>query len=663
LQQQQQQQLWHWQYQSPLPLPLPLLQQQPPTSQQLQHVQPPPHLPTRLAAPALLPPLPGAPGHMVAPDWFSLAMCVLPRSELGRGEQHVEWCVEALRALLGQRRLLGVDNDDVDNDDVDFVHGVNGCTALLHACLTKRVEVVRFLLDEGAEACAEVRCRRPDGRALPQCTGATNPSYLGIEYEAASRWSMDGHFFGRRAGDACLHVAIRSRYPHTLRPKDGAACVLLLLEAHANVHAQDLMGCTPLDLALEKLSEAEAEAAIALSSGGRRCPSTDWFTTDLDDARTTVEALRLYHASTTRSPPDIFMAIQAAAEKRFGTAEAGDGDTRNAATDAAAATAAANGHGVNADGVHADGVHADGVHADGVHADHVNADAAANGHPPPQLPPLLRPPLMPTLSLATAAGLARPLAPAGTAAFGSALSAFMPQPVGVHTALSAFMPPLSDGAVTLGGTPRIARTPLAPTLDEAAMAGAIAEAMSCPTVAELQIGLQAAQTAASRAASAPADHRADLRAYAPPLLPPLNLPAAPTATAAAPPRHLADGAAPKTQPTPASVAPPPPPLLSVEHTAAAPAAVVSAVVSVQRLNSDTTQTSAASPLLPDGTERGRTPPLPQPPQPPMQPLQPPTLMQLPPPGLPPSAAAAHPVPEAPRVLSAKALGKRKIGSW
>jgi hypothetical protein len=58
----------------------------------------------------------------------------------------------------------------------------------------------------------------------------------------------------------------------------------------------------------------------------------------------------------------------------------------------------------------------------------------------------------------------------------------------------------------------------------------------------------------------------------------------------------------------------------------------------------------------------RTPPLPQPPQPPMQPLQPPTLMQLPLPGLPPSAAAAPPVPEAPRVLSAKALGKRKIGS-
>ena len=226
------------------------------------------------------------------------------------------------------------------------------------------------------------------------------------------------------------------------------------------------------------------------------------------------------------------------------------------------------------------------------------------------------------------------------------------------------MPPLSDGAVTLGATPRIARTPLAPTLDEAAMAGAIAEAMSCPTLAVLQLGLQAAPTAASRAASAPADHRADHRAYAPPLLPPINLPAAPAATAAAPPCHLADGAAPKTQPAPASFAPPPPPL-SVEHTAAAPAAVVRAVVSVQRLNSDTTQTSAASPLLPDGTERGRTPPLPQPPQPPMQPLQPSTLMQLPPPGLPPSAAsaAAPPVPEAPRKHSAKALGKRPIGSY
>ena len=96
------------------------------------------------------------------------------------------------------------------------------------------------------------------------------------------------------------------------------------------------------------------------------------------------------------------------------------------------------------------------------------------------------------------------------------------------------------------------------------------------------------------------------------------------------------------------------------HPTAAP---VAPVMSAQRLNSDTTQTSAASPLLPDGTERGRTPPLPQPPQPPMQPLQPPTLMQLPPPGLPPSAAAAPPVPEAPRMLSAKALGKRKIGSW
>jgi hypothetical protein len=86
---------------------------------------------------------------------------------------------------------------------------------------------------------------------------------------------------------------------------------------------------------------------------------------------------------------------------------------------------------------------------------------------------------------------------------------------------------------------------------------------------------------------------------------------------------------------------------------AAPAA---SVVSAQRLDSDTTQTSAASPLLPDGTERGRTPP--------PQPLvQPPTLMQLPLPSLPPSAAVAPPVPEAPRVLSAKALGKRKIGSW
>ena len=89
------------------------------------------------------------------------------------------------------------------------------------------------------------------------------------------------------------------------------------------------------------------------------------------------------------------------------------------------------------------------------------------------------------------------------------------------------------------------------------------------------------------------------------------------------------------------------------------------VVSAQRLNSDTTQTSDASPLLPDGTERWRTPPLPQPPQPPMQPLQPSTLMQLPPPGLPPSAAsaAAPPVPEAPRKHSAKALGKRPIGSY
>ena len=139
------------------------------------------------------------------------------------------------------------------------------------------------------------------------------------------------------------------------------------------------------------------------------------------------------------------------------------------------------------------------------------------------------------------------------------------------------------------------------------------------------------------------------------LLPPAQGAAA---TAAAPPCHLADGTAPKTQPAPASVEPPPPPLF-VEPTATASAAVVSA----QRLNSDTTQTSAASPLLPDGTERGRTPPLPQPPQPPMQPLQPPTPMQLPPPGLPPSAAAAPPLPEAPRVLSAKALGKRKIGSW
>ena len=35
----------------------------------------------------------------------------------------------------------------------------------------------------------------------------------------------------------------------------------------------------------------------------------------------------------------------------------------------------------------------------------------------------------------------------------------------------------------------------------------------------------------------------------------------------------------------------------------------------------------------------------------------------PPPGLPQSAAAAPPVPEAPRILSAKALGKRKVGSW
>ena len=96
------------------------------------------------------------------------------------------------------------------------------------------------------------------------------------------------------------------------------------------------------------------------------------------------------------------------------------------------------------------------------------------------------------------------------------------------------------------------------------------------------------------------------------------------------------------------------------HPTAAP---VAPVMSAQRLNSDTTQTSAASPLLPDGTERGRTPPLPQPPEPPMQPLQPPTLMQLPPPAQPPSAAAAPPVPEAPRMLSAKALGKRKIGSW
>jgi len=89
------------------------------------------------------------------------------------------------------------------------------------------------------------------------------------------------------------------------------------------------------------------------------------------------------------------------------------------------------------------------------------------------------------------------------------------------------------------------------------------------------------------------------------------------------------------------------------HPTAAPAALV---MSAQRLNSDMTQTSAASPLLPDGTERGRTPP----PQPLMQP---PTLMQLPLPSLPPSAAVAPPVPEAPRVLSANALGKRKIGSW
>jgi hypothetical protein len=104
-------------------------------------------------------------------------------------------------------------------------------------------------------------------------------------------------------------------------------------------------------------------------------------------------------------------------------------------------------------------------------------------------------------------------------------------------------------------------------------------------------------------------------------------------------------------------------VLSPPPSATPTAAPAASVVSAQRLNSDTTQTSAASPLLPDGTERGRTPPLPQPPQPPMQPLQPPTLMQLPPPGLPPSATAAPPVPEAPRVLSAKALGKRKIGSW
>ena len=60
------------------------------------------------------------------------------------------------------------------------------------------------------------------------------------------------------------------------------------------------------------------------------------------------------------------------------------------------------------------------------------------------------------------------------------------------------------------------------------------------------------------------------------------------------------------------------------------------------------------PSLP-GSEPSRNPPQPPPPLA--------TLMQLPPPGLPQSAAAAPPVPEAPRILSAKALGKRKVGSW
>ena len=72
---------------------------------------------------------------------------------------------------------------------VDAVHSANGCTALLHACMTKRVEIVRFLLEHGADPGAEVRCGHPDVSTLPQCTGATKPSYLGIEYEAARRWS------------------------------------------------------------------------------------------------------------------------------------------------------------------------------------------------------------------------------------------------------------------------------------------------------------------------------------------------------------------------------------------------------------------------------------------------------------------------------------------
>ena len=59
------------------------------------------------------------------------------------------------------------------------------------------------------------------------------------------------------------------------------------------------------------------------------------------------------------------------------------------------------------------------------------------------------------------------------------------------------------------------------------------------------------------------------------------------------------------------------------------------------------------PSLP-GSEPSRNPPQPPPPLA--------TLMQLPPPGLPQSATAAPPVPEAPRMLSAKALGKRKVGS-
>ena len=172
------------------------------------------------------------------------------------------YCHGARSTADVQRNLDVVASLLSEGQPVDGLGGPRMSTALLDACHTQRGSIVEILLAHGAD---------PNQRYVD--TRSYIPTEVYDHHRQVSI-SVDHVWYGRRDGDAPLHVVARCSMNSVVQIsyEDALACSLYLLAAGANPLARTADGQTAADLLLENLSPEQQEDLLKLEAGEPLAP-------------------------------------------------------------------------------------------------------------------------------------------------------------------------------------------------------------------------------------------------------------------------------------------------------------------------------------------------------------------------------------------------------